>query len=241
MNTTYNGGVMETRETKESSTVTPEDLLGPLNDVEQKFAPKSLFIRGPMEIPLPRPRASIVGSRRASLAGLRTASDIAASLVRNGVTVVSGLAKGIDTAAHTTAMDKGGRTIAVIGTPLDRCYPAENARLQEAISRHHLVISQFAIGHRVQRRDFVLRNRTMALISHATVIVEAKDDSGSLHQGWEALRLGRQLFIWKTVLDDPSLRIPRKMLDYGAIRLDEPDEVTRSLPPAESKVIEITQ
>jgi DNA processing protein len=233
-------GVRETAQGTKISSFTPERLLGPLNDVEQKFAPQTLYVTGVMEIPLPTPRAAIVGSRKPSSDGLKAAREIANGFVRNGVIVVSGLAEGIDTAAHSTAIKESGRTIAVLGTPLDRVYPRSNFELEETIKRRHLAISQFPIGQRTAPEHFVLRNRTMALISNATIIVEAKDDSGSLHQGWEALRLGRPLFIWKSVLDDQSLKVPKKMLDYGAIKLSEPEQVLQLLP-SPRRVLEIIQ
>jgi DNA processing protein len=218
----------------------PEQLLGPLNDVEQKYAPDELYVTGVMEIPLPTPRAAIVGSRKPSSNGIKAAREIATRFVKNAVIVVSGLAEGIDTVAHTTTIKEGGRTIAVLGTPLNRVYPRSNSDLQETIKRDHLVISQFPIGNPTVRQHFIFRNRTMALISNATIIVEAKDDSGSLHQGWEALRLGRPLFIWKSVLDEESLVMPRKMLEYGAMRLSEPDEVLEFLP-SQDRILEIAQ
>ncbi len=95
--------------------------------------------------------------------------------------------------------------------------------------RDHLVISQFPMGHHTSPKDFVLRNRTMALISDATIIVEASDSSGSLHQGWEALRLGRSLFIWKSILKDTKLSWPEKMMRYGAVELSDPDDVLELL------------
>jgi DNA processing protein len=94
----------------------------------------------------------------------------------------------------------------------------------------HLAISQFQIGHATKPKDFVSRNRTMALISDVTVIVEAGDGSGSLHQGWEALRLGRPLYMWHAILDTPGLEWPEKMLKYGAIPLSDPKEVFEVLP-----------
>jgi DNA processing protein len=218
----------------------PEQLLGPLNDVEQKYAPRILYVTGVLGVPLPTPRAAIVGSRKPSSNGIEAAREIATTLVKNNVIVVSGLAKGIDTVAHTTAIEEGGRTIAVLGTPLDRVYPSSNLELQETIKRHHLVISQFPVGMPTSREHFIFRNRTMALISNATIIVEAKDDSGSLHQGWEALRLGRPLFIWKSVLDDESLVMPKRMLEYGAMRLSKPDEVLEFLP-SQDRALEVAQ
>lgn len=218
------------------STLTPEDLLGPLNDVEKKYAPQILYVAGNLPIPLPGPRAAVIGSRKASPEGLRAASEIARTLARREVIVVSGLAEGIDTSVHETTIEEGGRTIAVLGTPLNRFYPQKNFRLQEVIMRDHLAISQFPIGHRTQRKDFPLRNRTMALISDASIIVEAGDSSGSLHQGWEALRLGRPLFIWKSVMNDFSLSWPRKMLEYGAVELKEPQDVVDVLPSPKTTV-----
>ncbi len=207
---------METPAWQKISSLTPEQLLGPLNDVERKFAPPKLFTAGPMEIPLPSPRAAIIGSRKASMKGLDATIEIARTLSKRGVVIVSGLAEGIDTAAHRTAIEEGGRTVAVLGTPLDHAYPRKNSQLQKEIMTNHLAISQFPIGHPTQPKNFVLRNRTMALISNASIIVEAGETSGSLHQGWEALRLGRPLFVWKSVVSDSSLSWPKKMMlsDY---------------------------
>jgi len=182
----------------------PEVLLGPLNDVEKKNAPKAFFISGDPEILNNGARVSLVGSRAASSEGIARARKLAKILVQNGHVVVSGLAKGVDTAAHKSAIDSGGKTIAVLGTPLNAFYPSENRALQTEIMRNHLCVSQFAQGTTTHRGNFPTRNRTMALLSDATVIIEAKNKSGSLHQGWEALRLGRGLFIMKSVVDDPE-------------------------------------
>ena len=215
----------------EGTRVTAQVLLGrPLNDVEDKFAPRSLDVKGPMQIPLPRPRVSIVGARKASQEGVVAAGIIAKDLARMEVVIVSGLAEGIDTSAHEAAISAGGRTIAVIGTPLNKTYPKKNIELHQRIMRDHLVISQFPIGHTTTPKDFVLRNRTMALISDATIIVEAGDSSGSLHQGWEALRLGRSLFIWKAILKDSRLKWPEKMMQYGAMELSDPTDAIEVLP-----------
>jgi DNA processing protein len=220
------------------ATYTLEELLGPLNDVEKKFAPKKLYVAGPMSIPLPGPRSAIIGSRKASSEGLEAAKCIARTLARHGVIIVSGLAEGIDTAAHKASIEEGGHTIAVLGTPLDHAYPRVNFALQEFIMRNHLVISQFPIGHVTWPKDFVLRNRTMALISNASIIVEAGDTSGSLHQGWEALRLGRPLFIWSSIMNDHSLSWPKKMERYGAMELGHPEEVLDVLPSRE-RILEV--
>jgi DNA processing protein len=207
---------MSLEKTHDFEGLTPEELLGPLNEVEKKNAPKSLFIAGDGSVLQSGPRVSIVGSRKATPAGLASAHQLSESLVARGAVVVSGLAEGIDTAAHEGAMSSGGRTIGVLGTPLDEFFPAKNRGLQERIMREHLAVSQFAPGVPSRPGNFPMRNRTMALLSDATVIVEAGEKSGSLQQGWEALRLGRSLFLMDSLLRDPTLSWAREMEGYGA-------------------------
>ncbi len=194
----------------------PEDLIGQLNAVERKNAPAKLFLAGDAELLRHGRRVSVVGSRRASKAGLSRAASLTKALVSSGVTVVSGLAKGIDTAAHTNAISNGGRTIAVLGNPLGTYYPASNRRLQEEIAASHLAVTQFPAGYPSLPKNWPQRNRTMALLTDCTVIVEAGEGSGTLHQGWEALRLGRPLFLMESVTMDESLDWPAAMIGYGA-------------------------
>jgi len=208
----------------------PAELLGPLNEVERQHAPERLFAAGDTRLLRAGTRVSIIGARQASPEGLRRARKLAAQLVREGVIVVSGLAEGIDTAAHEAALAAGGRTIAVLGTPLDRTYPQRNRGLQQRIMAEHLALSPFAPGASIVKGNFPHRNRLMALISDATVIVEANDGSGALSQGWEAIRLGRLLFIPKSTASAPHLTWPRKMLDYGAQILTDTRSLTRLLP-----------
>ena len=198
--------------------------------LRKKNAPGIIYTKGIIKIPLPSPRVSIVGSRKASLEGLENAGKIAKILVENQVLIVSGLAEGIDTSAHQAAIKAGGKTIAVLGTPLNKTYPKKNFDLQQQIMSKHLAISQFPIGHLTRPKDFVARNKTMALISDATIIVEAGNTSGSLHQGWEALRLGRPLFIWNYIFNNTKLTWPEKMLKYGAIELSDPLDIIEFLP-----------
>jgi DNA processing protein len=213
-----------------SGGVLPEAVLGPLNEEEQRFKPAELYLAGDRTLLLRRPKVSIVGSRNASEEGLRRAARLARLLVSRDAVVVSGLALGVDTAAHRAAITAGGRTIAVIGTPLDKVYPRENSDLQRLIAQEHLLVSQFPVGHPTTRASFPMRNRTMALIVDASVIVEAGDTSGSLSQGWEALRLARTLFIMKSVADRPDLKWPRQMLNYGAQILNDPEDLLEALP-----------
>jgi DNA protecting protein DprA len=172
-----------------------------------------LFWAGDLNL-LSRPCVSIVGTREATEEGRSRARRLARELIKGGVVIVSGLAKGIDAAAQSSAIESGGRTVAVIGTPLSQASPAENAPLQEQIWREHLLISPFPEGRPVFRSNFPQRNRIMAALSDATVIIEASDTSGTLHQAAECQRLGRWLFIAKAVADDPSLTWPKKFLNY---------------------------
>lgn len=119
--------------------------------------------------------------------------------------MVRGLALGIDTVAHETAMTNGGKTVGVLGTSLDRYAVPRNRSLQDAIGERHLLVSQFPSGQQTHRSNFPLRNKTMALMSDATLIVEAATNSGTRHQGWEAIRLGRPVLSPKRSLERQSL------------------------------------
>lgn len=202
--------------TVEFVTRTPSEVLGPLNEIEARNAPKTLFLAGDLSLLSQGPRVSIVGSRDASTDALKRARSLARALADHNIVVVSGLARGVDRAAHESAIETGGRTIAIIGTPLDQTYPAEHAALQARLIKEHLVISQFARGTSTTPKSFPMRNRTMALLTDATVIVEAGESSGTLHQGWEALRLGRLLFLMDNVTRNPQLSWPKEMIKYGA-------------------------
>ena len=219
----------------------PEDLLGPLNHVESKFAPKELFLKGDLQLFEAGPRVAIVGSRNPSLEGIGDTTVLVRNLVKDNVVIVSGLATGIDTIAHMTAIAEHGQTIAVLGTPLNYCYPNENFELQQTIGKDHLVITQFPEGSPVQKGNFPMRNRTMALISHATIIVEAGKTSGTIHQGWEALRLGRPLFIVDKLVANTALSWPQEMVTYGAIPLSIANiqRVFETLPASGSRFIDV--
>ena len=207
------------------------DLLGrALNEVESKNAPTKMYATGPMDIPIPGPRVAIIGTRNPTKDGIDYARDLAQMLARQGVVVVSGLALGIDAAAHRAAMYAEGKTIAVIGTPSEVSYPRQNTTLQWRIEQDHLVVSQFPPGSPVTRRNFPMRNRTMALMADASIIVEAGEKSGTMHQGWEAIRLGRPLFIPRSVVRDSNLEWPGQLINYGAIELEDMEDVLYFIP-----------
>ena len=215
---------------------TPEELLGSLNDVEQKRCPKRIYLSGDKTLFDDTTRVSVVGSRKASPDGIRRAEKISRMLVERNVVVVSGLAEGIDAAAHRAAIQHGGRTIAVLGTPLDKSYPKSNVLLQQKIIQEHTAISQFPVGYPTQPKNFIMRNGTMALIVCASVIVEAGETSGALSQGWEALRLGRLLFIMDSLFKS-NLEWPHEMLKYGAqvLSADTIDSFLDALPVGVNK------
>jgi DNA processing protein len=212
----------------------PEELLGPLNDVEAKFAPQELFVAGDASLLRVSPRVAVIGTRHPSDQGISRANRLAKVLVKHGAIIVSGLAEGIDTVAHRSAIDNGGRTIAVLGTSLCEVFPKKNRQLQEEIMQKHLAVTEFPCGWPIQRKNFPMRNRTMALIADVSIIVEAGNGSGTLSQGWETLRLGKPLYILRSVCQNRSLGWPREMIEYGAIPLSEPAPLLESLPPQTS-------
>lgn len=222
--------------------VPPDKLLGrKLNEFERKYAPPVLYVAGSIKIPLPEPRIAVIGTRKPSQEGIKAATKITEALVNNRVIVVSGLARGIDTVAHRTAIECGGKTIAVLGTPLNRFYPPENRDLQKLIMKKYLAISQYPIGYKTKPKHFVMRNRTMALISNASIIVDAGESSGVVSQGWETLRLGRPLFFWKT-LGEREFKWVKEMLRYGACILSSVNDLKRAIrelmpPPTEEASI----
>jgi DNA processing protein len=186
----------------------------------RKGGAPNLYIAGDPELARRR-LVSIVGSRRATDDGKARARKLAQGLVSHGIVVVSGLAEGIDTAALEGALDARGRVVAVIGTPLARAYPASNAVLQQTVWAEHLLISPFPQGYPTSPRDFPHRNKIMAAISDATVIIEASDTSGSLHQAAECQpsRLNRPLFIARSVVNNPDLTWPKKFVDAGNVHV----------------------
>lgn len=147
---------------------------------------------------------SVVGSRNASVGQLKAAEQIATELVRRNLTVVSGLAAGIDTAAHTAALAAGGRTVAVMGTGLDHTYPAGNQELRDHIAHTGLVISQFFPEQAGSRASFPMRNAVMSGYGRATIVVGASEKSGTRHQGKAAVGHSRGLILTPQVATQTS-------------------------------------
>jgi DNA processing protein len=215
-----------------SEPVRMQELFGALNSYETKHAPEGLYLEGDVSLLSEGKRVSVVGSRKPSPEGQARARAVTRALVEQDITVVSGLADGIDTVAHETAIELGGRTIAVLGTPLSEAYPKSNHALLDRIKAEHLAVSQFREGTPARRTNFPQRNRTMALISDATIIIEASEKSGTRHQGWEALRLGRMVFLLESIAQNTALSWPQEMIGYGAqiLRRDDLPDVLEDIP-----------
>ncbi|MGO7403086.1 DNA-processing protein DprA [Rhizobium ruizarguesonis] len=193
-----------------------------------------LYFQGRWELITTR-CVAVVGTRKPTDKGKTRAQQLVNKLVEDRFTVVSGLAEGIDTEAHTAAIAAGGQTIAVIGTPLNHVYPKSNASLQEQIAHYHLLISQVPLeryeaqNFRVNRFFFPERNKTMSALSEATIIVEASETSGTLVQAREALKQKRKLFILNSCFERSDLTWPQRFAAEGAIRVRDYDDIRREL------------
>ena len=178
---------------------------------------------------------SVVGTRTPTEEGRRRTRKLTKGLVAAGFTIVSGLAAGVDTEAHTSAIAAGGRTIAVLGTPLSQTYPRQNAELQKQIAANFLVISQVpSIRYSRQtpyhnRYFFPERNITMSALTEATIIVEAGETSGTRTQARAALHQGRKLFLLDNMFRNNALTWPRKYQKKGAIRVSSLEQILAHL------------
>jgi DNA processing protein len=188
--------------------------------------PPLIFVAGALE-PGDARSVAVIGTRKPTLAGAALSRAIARQLVDSGYAVVSGLASGIDTAAHTAALGGGGRTLAVIGTGLRRSYPAENAELQRRIADECAVISQFWPDAAPRPRSFPLRNAVMSGMALATVVVEATQTSGARTQARLALAHGRPVLLVDLLLEQQWAR--ELAARPGTHVIDSPAEVTATV------------
>lgn len=198
--------------------------------------PLALYVRGSF-LPADAHAMGMVGSRKATHYGLNVADRLAYQLAQTGFTVVSGLARGIDTAAHQGALKAKGRTIAVLGAAIDQLYPPENAELADAIAASGAVISEYPIGRPADRQTFPYRNRIISGLSMGVVVVEAGFKSGSLHTADAALEQGRSVFAVPGRIDHPSAKGTNRLIKNGAKLVDNVgdilDEFELLIPPGE--------
>ena len=198
-----------------------------------KEAPPYLFLKGNVHL-LEEKSVCVVGSRNASEESMKKTERIVKSLVKRNIVVNAGLARGIDTATHTAALANGGRTIAVIGTPINQYYPKENKDLQIQIEKNGLVVSQFPPCNPINRWNFPTRNGVMSGLSLATIIMEAQESSGALKQADYALKQGRDVLIPQSAIDNPLIQWPKKYVSKGAHAFKTLKEVLQTLNRNES-------
>jgi DNA processing protein len=190
--------------------------------------PPVLWVKGNLEI-VCKPAVAIVGSRAATPYALQVGRRLAAELAERGMVVVSGLARGVDSAAHEGCLEAGGETVAVLGSGLDRVYPHEHTQLAEAITVKGLTVSELAPGAAPLAENFPLRNRVISGISLGTVVVEASESSGSLITAACALRQGRDVMAVPGSVLSGRNRGSHSLLKDGAKVIETADDILEEL------------
>lgn len=209
--------------------VTCQDELYPAKLLEVYDRPPFLFVKGSLrndDINI-----SIVGSRLASTYGKYTTEKISRELALRGVTIVSGLARGIDSAAHRGTLTAQGRTIAVLGSGLDIIYPPENKNLFAAICETGAVVSEFPPGTPPRACNFPARNRIISGMSYGVVVIEAGEKSGSLITARLALEQGREVFAVPGSIDSAGSRGTNKLIKQGAKLIENTDDILEEILP----------
>lgn len=186
--------------------------------------PSVLYVRGNIEL-LHRRGLAVVGSRNATPQGMQTAENFSRALAAQGLTIISGLALGIDAAAHRGALAAGGKTIAVIGTGADRIYPARNRDLALAIAEHGAIVSEFPLGTPAIASNFPRRNRIISGLSRGVLVVEAAPESGSLITARLAAEQGREVFAIPGSIHSPVARGCHRLIKQGAKLVETAQDV----------------
>jgi DNA processing protein len=201
---------------------------------EATYPVELLYFQGDWDLTTTR-SVAVVGTRKPTADGVARTRQLVRELVKDKFTIVSGLAEGVDTAAHEATLEYDGRMIGVIGTPLSHSYPKTNIDLQQRIANNHLLISQVPVeryeaqNFKWNRLFFPERNKTMSALTVATVIVEAGETSGTLIQAREAIKQGRKLFILNSCFERSDLTWPERYQREGAIRVRDYDDIRREL------------
>ncbi len=198
----------------------PENLLTLPNNER----PQLLYISGKIK-KKDKKAVAIIGSRKMTDYGKRTTARFARELAKNNVTIISGLARGIDTIAHKAALSAGGRTIAVLGCGLDIIYPPENKTLAERIKKSGAIISEFPLGTKPLAKNFLTRNRIISGLSLAVLVVEGARRSGTLSTASWAANQGREVFAVPGPIDSPLSAAPLFLIENGAQIARNPKEI----------------
>jgi DNA processing protein len=197
-----------------------------LKEIDQP--PPVLYIRGTLT-PEDEWAVAIVGTRRVTAYGRQVAEDVATALARNGVTIVSGLARGVDSIAHQAALNAGGRTLAVLGNGIDLVYPPENRRLAAQITEHGALVSDYALGTPPDGVNFPPRNRIISGLAMAVIVVEAGQTSGALITASFAAEQGRDVFAVPGNINAPQSQGTNRLIRDGAQPLLNPQDVLEAL------------
>ena len=177
--------------------------------------PPVLYVRGKLPAD-DEPCLAIVGTRRPTVYGRQVTEEIVADLARSSITIISGLARGIDSVAHRTALDAGGKTVAVFGSGLDIVYPGENAKLAQAIAEHGALVSEYPLGVKPKAENFPLRNRIMSGLSLGVLVVEAGERSGALITAQQAMEQNREVFAVPGSILSPVSQGTNRLIQEGA-------------------------
>ena len=193
------------------------------------YPPLLLYIKGTLT-PADSLAVAVVGTRGASYYGLKAARRLAGALAARGVTVVSGLARGIDTAAHQGALEMSGRTLAVLGCGLDVVYPPENLKLYQEIPEHGALVSEFPLGTPPEARNFPIRNRIISGLALGVVVIEAGVKSGTAITVRYALDQGREVFAVPGPIDSPTSTGPHRLIQEGAKLVQDVEDILQRTP-----------
>lgn len=232
--------------------ITKEEPAYPALLKEIRNPPRQLYCRGDLSL-LESRSVAIVGSRTTTAYGKKTAAAISRRLAASGVTIVSGMAWGIDASAHEGALDVGGKTIAVLGCGPDVCYPPENRVLMADILRHGLIVSEYGPGTPASRYNFPNRNRIISGLCEATVVVQARNRSGALITAELAAEQGREVFAVPGNIDSPynlgNNRLIREgvsplictddILEYLGVSGADEEDARRRLSEREFRIFEL--
>lgn len=186
--------------------------------------PEELYIQGKI-LPEDEKAVAIVGSRITSKYGREVAYKFSYELAKKGVTIVSGLARGIDTIAHTAALDANGRTIAVLASGIDIIYPPENANLAKKIIKSGALVTEFPAGIKPLPKNFLARNRIISGLSLAVLVIEGKSRSGTLSTATHAANQGREVFAVPGPINSPLSALPNYLIENGAQIAKKPEDI----------------
>lgn len=217
-------GELERVEQMGARLITRIDAEYPGNLLEIYDPPLALYMLGSLK-DADRHSIAVVGSRRPTHYGRETAARLSGQLAASGMTVVSGLAEGIDTAAHEGALNTGGRTLAVLGSALDRIYPSSNKGLAGRIARYGAVLSEFPLGRHPDKTTFPMRNRIVSGLSMGVLVVEAGKKSGALITVNQALEQGRSVFAVPGRVDSRMSAGPNGLIKHGARLVETVDDI----------------